>query len=307
MPIAHFASNIDASIATIRRQAAKLGLPAVRPRESYERRSIEYPKEFSDKIVFLLSKGLTSNVIAMTVGCTEYYVKTINSKNKSIHVSSLDNQEISETDFNTNSNPIINEAYVDGKILQAINQGASYYAKIAEITGFTVYLIKKRMSDPSGPKFTNQTYASYDKIPNAIKQQIYEMSQNGSSIESIRKELNVSSRLITKIRKDNNLERNIYRSIPSNKTKEFIEYSKQVRRLSQIIRRYMKMEYMDSMCWDHKLSVVDCFLHNVPIDIAASVENMELLSNKENASKHAKSSITVDELYRLRGAVRPDI
>jgi hypothetical protein len=90
--------------------------------------------------------------------------------------------------------------------------------------------------------------------------------------------------------------------IPIEQYKDFISYSKNVRRLSLLIRTYInKQNYGNEFHWNHKVSVVDSFLLNLSVDVASCFDNQELISSEENLSIGWRSKITVDDLYLLRG------
>ena len=47
---------------------------------------------------------------------------------------------------------------------------------------------------------------------------------------------------------------------------------------------------------DHKFSVSMGYINNIPVEIMASVYNLEIIESKENLVKHADCSITKEEL-----------
>jgi len=50
---------------------------------------------------------------------------------------------------------------------------------------------------------------------------------------------------------------------------------------------------------DHKFSIYEGFKNNVPANIIAAKENLEIITEKENCSKQEKCSITLNELFSL--------
>jgi hypothetical protein len=48
---------------------------------------------------------------------------------------------------------------------------------------------------------------------------------------------------------------------------------------------------------DHKFSIKDGFMNNVPIEVISSWRNLQMLPGNENQCKNSKSSITLAELY----------
>lgn len=87
---------------------------------------------------------------------------------------------------------------------------------------------------------------------------------------------------------------------------EFGGYSKEVRLLTnRVLRNYPDMilgnENIDKISidgyhLDHRVSIVECFQNNIPIELAASPYNLEVIPAKENLRKNYKSSISIQEL-----------
>lgn len=50
---------------------------------------------------------------------------------------------------------------------------------------------------------------------------------------------------------------------------------------------------------DHKLSILDAWNANLPMEIVNHPANLQILEAKKNSSKGSKSSITIEELYDL--------
>lgn len=47
---------------------------------------------------------------------------------------------------------------------------------------------------------------------------------------------------------------------------------------------------------DHKVSMIECFREGIEAEIAGSVQNLEMLTSKHNASKNYRSSISINQL-----------
>jgi hypothetical protein len=50
---------------------------------------------------------------------------------------------------------------------------------------------------------------------------------------------------------------------------------------------------------DHKLSILDAWHAKLPLEIVNHPANLQIIEAKKNSSKGSKSSITIEELYRL--------
>lgn len=84
---------------------------------------------------------------------------------------------------------------------------------------------------------------------------------------------------------------------------EYLLYNEQVRKLTE---RTFKREFIDNKNlrgkgWslDHRLSVKECFLNEVPVEMASHVCNLEMVPTEYNLSKGSKSTITFTELIEL--------
>jgi hypothetical protein len=80
-------------------------------------------------------------------------------------------------------------------------------------------------------------------------------------------------------------------------------YSEKVRKLTE---KTFKREFVDNRelrgnGWvlDHKLSIKECFLNDVPPEMAAHICNLEMVPTEYNAKKGAKSTITFGELIEM--------
>lgn len=93
---------------------------------------------------------------------------------------------------------------------------------------------------------------------------------------------------------------------------EWKVYSRNVRRLTNItydqfksvinpnnLKRSVNITELDTYQLDHKYSVFDGFLNNIPVDIISHVCNLELISGKENNKKRTNSSIIIENLIEL--------
>jgi len=56
---------------------------------------------------------------------------------------------------------------------------------------------------------------------------------------------------------------------------------------------------LDDFHLDHKYSIKQGFLDNIPAEIIGSIANLEMINSRKNMSKNIKCSITKDELMRL--------
>lgn len=91
--------------------------------------------------------------------------------------------------------------------------------------------------------------------------------------------------------------------LPLDQQNDFKIYSRQVRLLSEktfrknknIIDQNNKRSHNYHL--DHKYSVYDGFVNNIPPYILADVSNLEILPQKDNLVKYTNSSITLDELF----------
>lgn len=86
--------------------------------------------------------------------------------------------------------------------------------------------------------------------------------------------------------------------VPPERKHEMLKYSKKVRRLSVYFRGLYGEDTVEGYHWNHRLSIIDGFLGNVPEEILASMVNLELIPKKENMSIGFKSKITKEQLYR---------
>ena len=75
------------------------------------------------------------------------------------------------------------------------------------------------------------------------------------------------------------------------------DYNKLVRRLTDVVKRHYKLRPKLGFDWDHKFSVRDGFLNNIPPGVIASLPNLELIPVQQNRANGHESSITVEELY----------
>jgi len=82
--------------------------------------------------------------------------------------------------------------------------------------------------------------------------------------------------------------------------KEFLWYEHQVRKLSE--KNYRK-EYLDGKKYrgkgyelDHRMSIVECFEQEVPVECAGHICNLKLIPKQQNRSKGRYSELTFQEL-----------
>jgi len=81
---------------------------------------------------------------------------------------------------------------------------------------------------------------------------------------------------------------------------DFLEYQESVRALSE---KNIKNDYLANIEFrsqdfhvDHKLSILDAFNENVPVECVADICNLIIVTKEYNLSKGSKSSITFAEL-----------
>lgn len=88
--------------------------------------------------------------------------------------------------------------------------------------------------------------------------------------------------------------------IPFKDQSDFQEYSRKVRRLTEKQKLY-EINGINTrgkkFHLDHKFSVANGFLNNIPIYIIADISNLEIIPAQENLTKHATNSIELVELY----------
>lgn len=88
-------------------------------------------------------------------------------------------------------------------------------------------------------------------------------------------------------------------------TAEFIQYSRQVRLMTEKTWRENKAildpNNIRSRQYhlDHKYSIREGFSNNIPPYILAHVGNLEIITGAKNLAKHARCSITLDQLFDL--------
>jgi hypothetical protein len=82
----------------------------------------------------------------------------------------------------------------------------------------------------------------------------------------------------------------------------FLLYKENVKKISEKNFKYnfLNNKNLRSADWhlDHKVSITECYANKVPEYIAGHICNLEIISKHENLSKGAKSSMTVDDLYK---------
>jgi hypothetical protein len=83
----------------------------------------------------------------------------------------------------------------------------------------------------------------------------------------------------------------------------FLLYSEKVRRMTEktFKREFVENRDLRGKGWhlDHKLSIKECFLNEVPPEMAAHICNLEMTPQEYNAKKGAKSTITFGELIEM--------
>lgn len=80
----------------------------------------------------------------------------------------------------------------------------------------------------------------------------------------------------------------------------FLLYERRVRQLTE---KTFKNEWIENSQYrgpdyvlDHKVSIKECFDREVPIEVAAHVCNLQIVSKEYNLKKGSKSTMTADEL-----------
>ena len=95
-------------------------------------------------------------------------------------------------------------------------------------------------------------------------------------------------------------------AVPPELKDPFEQYSYSARILSEkIYKKYKNKINPDNVRrgrngyhLDHKVSIKDGFINNVPIEIISNEYNLQMLSGSENQIKNSKSDISIMELYR---------
>jgi transposase len=121
---------------------------------------------------------------------------------------------------------------------------------------------------------------------------------NCKTNREISKELNVPGNLVKRFLKKNKKNRN-HSPVPPERIDEFMDYTKVVRKLTWFNILYQKLGKKEGYHWHHKFSVLDGFRNNVPPDLIASRNNLELITASENTSIGWRSKITLEEFKKM--------
>jgi transposase len=327
--IKEISKQTDTTITSIRRWAADLGLPAKRSREAYTPHPLTISNELEDKI-FEKYTGSTKknaqrlgeelNVSTATV-IKVLQKRKINTARCQVNENDLVNEylkcrsiSVCERKFNMGWNTVkkILEAHdvdlnqpkydwqeYDDKLRQVCQSTeATNYSIISELVGLPTHQTTQRIRE-LGIETPYRLYKSIDEFSEVDIQEIRRLYLTGVSKKELCSSYPVPWRVYDEIIKDCMYNRSI--AVPPERHHEFLAYAKTVRQVTKFIRNRCNMDSCEGMDWDHRLSVVDCFLNDVPVDVAGGRENLELITSVENNQKSHRSSITVDELYRLRG------
>ena len=98
-----------------------------------------------------------------------------------------------------------------------------------------------------------------------------------------------------KIRKKFDNEFLLYKNIVYNLS------NKNYRRYKHIINPHNLPRGRNKFHLDHKFSIYDGFVNNVPPEVISSVSNLQILSEHENISKHKESCLSLNELIEGKG------
>jgi hypothetical protein len=142
-------------------------------------------------------------------------------------------------------------------------------------------------------------YKRFDKMPVYLKENILNDYINGMEISSICIRYGISKHLLQKIKVEFLTQGRGNRRVAGDDYKSLLEYSKKVRRLSATIRKMYGLETKNGFHWNHKLSIIDCYKNNIPLEVAAARYNLELIPREQNLSQGYKNKITPDQLYNM--------
>lgn len=175
------------------------------------------------------------------------------------------------------------------------NRGSenAVYKKYGIYTGFLQRYLRE-----SGLSYNDRGYKRLKHISDEEISRILEDYLNGLEVPTILKKYKISITNFKSIQKKFNEHRGNFR-VPQQDLPELRKYSKKVRRLSKIIRKYHdKDDIPAGYHWNHMVSIIDCFKNKIPVEIASSMFNQELVKANVNLSQGYKSKITPAELFK---------
>lgn len=163
----------------------------------------------------------------------------------------------------------------------------------------------KRYMQENQIEYDRKKFRSVESISSDTYQYGADMYHKGYTMDEIIATLEISEHCFKKWLQKNGIKFRRPIRVEEHKYEEFLTYSKEVRRLSKLLRTYCRMgEAKAGHHWNHKFSVVDCFRMNVPVDVASCPENQEHITIEENLKQGFTSKITLEELYLLRSTPR---
>lgn len=140
-------------------------------------------------------------------------------------------------------------------------------------------------------------FTFYEDIPEETKRKIFhDYMIVGMRRDDVMEKYNIIRIHLNRIMAEYNVKKKSASPVPPERKEEFAEYTKKVRRLSQKIRKCMGHSCVKGKHWNHRLSVVDGFMNDVPVEIISSMVNQELIDESENLSLNFRSKITKEQL-----------